>query len=579
MEVINDVKPQMLGVAVGELDLWEPINTNHLQGSVESSTDATAGLFNHLDLTKRYSSTIDEEADEFAKYYEATMIEVPVGIRVDPVVVGLDKCRVTDSPVESKTTLPYPSFSKAHSKDVPGMKDIDVDDSLGQISVDTIHLDQVQGISTGSPAAMQESEQSKFSQSPPDPSSPAQPKVKVEHENRADKARIVTDDVDVVPDTPKYVAFSNRSSANGTEPFVNLREILQTIQSEECTVENVESRTFPFLNAESWRTPESFVGDVVKDSVLMRSLDFDDFYSLVSNKNPGAITTLVKALIKFGLQVELSLYTDTKEYTPLLNILDWGDGYQELFKLLIDAGALIDNKTIDGWTPLRRAAANGFLWAVEMLVDAGVDPKRPVQCTALGTAAYRGHLEAVRYLIENVKISSTPQILRAVIPLHHACLGAQVPVVKCLLEQYRSFIDFEARYATHHIDPDVSKDTSKWSWMFSKPLTPLLHAYYNNKAFADRLEVIKLLLKHGADPTGGPEVMTGNYSLIHIAAADGQIELVKVLLQYHVKISTRTVPVFSGRTQGFTPITLAEEYGHKEVAEILRAEKKARKGK
>ena len=322
--------------------------------------------------------------------------------------------------------------------------------------------------------------------------------------------------------------------------------------------ESVKTRKFPFINAESWRSPAHFVGDVIKDSASPALLEFGDIRSLVSDKDPKIITTLVEAMIKTGLRLD-----DSYGQIPLFNILNsWGDRYQDLVKLIIDPGAQIDTVNNHGQTPLTRAAGKGYVWAVEMLVDAGANPKGTPLVSPLNEASYYGRLEVVRYLIE--KVNCPPGLINrdGATPLHRACLGAQVQVVKYLLERCRLSVDIEARTGGL-----FSQDNGH-----SMNASPLIDAYVNKQAFADRLEVIKVLLEHGAQTTVSRGPLSGNWSLLHHAAKDGKIELVKVLLQYPVKISTRSVPVF-----GSNPISLAEARGHKEIVELLLAEKKARK--
>ena len=612
-EVIEEVSPQKPVVVVAKPDFREPAEETRIQAPVRSSPKAAAGPSDSLNLLSKLDpSTIGEKTEEFPNKYDARG-QVPLETPVESVWAELYKSSITTSPAASKAVSTYPFFSQAHSEEVIGRRDLDDDDSLGHISPDATDIDQVQGSSTEGSSAQKDSEQSNNVQSPPIWPPPIPPKVMLGHEERAEKAdanagdmiaelspahtsampqnpanrvsstpslsssgeaslstRSRSSSLEVRPGTPRDVAPYDPSGAKGAGTIVNLQE-LPTISSEERSMDRVETRDFPFLNAESWRSPGQFVRDVIKDSILMHDLKFDDFRGLVSDKDPTTITALVKEMIEIGLPVHSTiLYTDADGYTPLYNILDWGDGYQQLYKLIIDAGAPVDIECHFGGTALIRAARMNHVWAMEMLIAAGADPYRQARLSPLGEAAAGGQLDAVRHLVEHVKCDpgqvTVGGFVDGATPLHCACLGAHVPVVAYLLEHCRAAIDLEARY------------TCKWgSSVCPARATPLMHAYLNDKPLADRLAVIALLLAHGADPSGGPEVRTGNRSLLHFAAADGHIELVRLLLRYEVKVGTRSVPAFSGRLLGGTPISLAEEKGHAKIVELLRAAKK--KGK
>jgi ribosomal protein S18 acetylase RimI-like enzyme len=76
------------------------------------------------------------------------------------------------------------------------------------------------------------------------------------------------------------------------------------------------------------------------------------------------------------------------------------EGYTELVKLLLDAGADIEAKDKYGYTALIRAASNGYTEVVKLLLDAGADieAKKENGDTALIRAASNGHTEVVKLL-------------------------------------------------------------------------------------------------------------------------------------------------------------------------------------
>jgi len=68
------------------------------------------------------------------------------------------------------------------------------------------------------------------------------------------------------------------------------------------------------------------------------------------------------------------------------------DGDIERAKSLIDAGADVNARDIDGWTPLMYAALNGHTEIVELLIESGADvnAKGALRGTALLLAAAKG---------------------------------------------------------------------------------------------------------------------------------------------------------------------------------------------
>ena len=83
----------------------------------------------------------------------------------------------------------------------------------------------------------------------------------------------------------------------------------------------------------------------------------------------------------------------------LIEAIEKGD--IEAVKQHLAAGADVNAKDIDGWTPLRKAAWHGRKEIVELLIDNGADvnPQDVNGWTPLHQAARNGHKEIAELLI------------------------------------------------------------------------------------------------------------------------------------------------------------------------------------
>ena len=572
------------------------------RGSITSVPDETGKDSN----TKETSKT------------DQTLIETAMDIEVQPPVAVLSKPSVAASTSGSPMTTPFPLFSRDRRTQTLSKGMPNGDAVWGQTSSTVGDNDQMQSSSSGDMLTREVPEKSQTIPSLPERQPPISPKMTTEHRKSIEisnteenNALVVAEKVSATPDalpwmtasevtsmptlTPNARAASisslsstdatlassehrhlvDTSGMNGIGEWTN--EETQTNSSREGgkegggegdakgSDENTKIRRFPSIKAQSWHSPEQFIVDVIKDSNLIQYYEAEDLSRLISERDPQSITTLVVRMIGDDLPINTDVYTDDG-LTPLAHVLNWGDGYQALFELMVDAEALIDKKSLS-LSPLMLAVAGGHLWAVKYLFDAGVGPNG---WSAVSLAAQYGRLGVVKYLIEEANYSLSQETENSETVLHRACKFAQLSVVKYLMENCRKSVNIEARC----IDDTSTSDIPS---IREARQPPIMHAYFNKQPFPDRLEVIKVLLEHGANPNGGQEVMTGNWSLLHYAASRGQIELVELLLKYPVKISTRTFPVFAGSLLGETPITLAKEFGHMEIVRLLQAAKKARK--
>jgi uncharacterized protein len=181
-----------------------------------------------------------------------------------------------------------------------------------------------------------------------------------------------------------------------------------------------------------------------------------------------------------------------------------------------------------GNSPVLLAAYAGRTDLVMLLTRAGAQ-------LDVFEAAATGSLERVRSLL-----AQKPDLIRQFshdgwTPLHLAAYFGHADLVALLLERGASLSTVS--------DNGIG-------------VTPLQSALS-----ARRLEAARLLLEHGADVNdGGKE---GGYYPLHYAAFFGSVELAELLLSHGARTDVLT-------SDGLTPLAMAEQKGHQEVAELLR---------
>jgi ankyrin repeat protein len=105
----------------------------------------------------------------------------------------------------------------------------------------------------------------------------------------------------------------------------------------------------------------------------------------------------VKMLLNEGADVNTR---DINGRTPLHYAA--ARGHLDTVKFLVDRGADVNTRNVDGWTPLHEAAAWGHLDVVEFLLDRGADvnAKNIYGWTPLHYAAAWGHLDIAKLLLD-----------------------------------------------------------------------------------------------------------------------------------------------------------------------------------
>lgn len=173
-------------------------------------------------------------------------------------------------------------------------------------------------------------------------------------------------------------------------------------------------------------------------------------------------------------------------------------GHGEVVRLLIDRGAEVTVANKDGWTPLHEAASRGHLKVAEILLGTGTDP---------AVTSHTGKS-----------------------PLWLAASNGHVEVARLLVK-----------------DTDL-ESASEDGW------TPLFAAARNL-----HLEAMRLLLDQGADPA---TTNKDGWTPLHEAAFHGQPGVAQLLLDKRANLDVRN-------SLGWTPLHAAAWKGHSEMVRLL----------
>lgn len=226
-----------------------------------------------------------------------------------------------------------------------------------------------------------------------------------------------------------------------------------------------------------------------------------------------------------------------------------GDGHAPLHiasdpsvvKALLDIGADVNITTEEGDTPLHIASANGSMEVVKILYqhNAGINVKNKEGNTPLMNAVIYSQLPVATYLLFS---GADPRIKNknSWTALHYAAEGAKCDELffDCV-EMITILINAGAGVNERDIDG----------------FTPAFVA-----AISDRLVLLKVLVKHGADLNLKG---TRGAGIIHEVAYRGNIEVVSYLLDQGVDVNSKDFE------NGWTALHYAVQRGRRRVVSLL----------
>ena len=462
------------------------------------------------------------------------------------------------SPLGDKISVPYPSFSRAHSKEA--VRPVENDTRLQQNTMEPkpIGVARVEGLGLGS--------ENRVTQGVTTETRLSLPRITMHQEAMLDDLEVdVVERDDTAGDAKISVAEmtaallasrSRRTSAASDMPrFGRSSEAVSPFSDKAQSLKGWQTiglvKNLPVLGPLSWAQPSHLLTDVKSDHSFMAYLqsNYKDCYDVLSVSTLEHITPLVEMLLRNGLKLDTWDYVDQEGIGPLFRILDWGEKYQSLFKLMVNSGANLNYETVDGRSPLSQAAGYGYVWAIKILVDAGADLRKQTRRIALVDAAENNHLDTVKYLIGTHEAEPDLKGADGRTALRAASINGHVEIINYLLKTCRNDIDIENKVNEQSILYDACT--------------------------AGRTEVVRVLLDHGADPNATSGVKTGKWTPLIKAVQASNIEIVQALIDHHAKILAKTLPFVSGAGPGgTTAMKEAKKGGNSRMIEYLDGELK-----
>lgn len=299
----------------------------------------------------------------------------------------------------------------------------------------------------------------------------------------------------------------------------------------------------------------------------INQLNEQDYTPLIYSLKHFENVELVKSLLEKGADVN-----DARGYhTPLYEAINLGNS--ELVKLLLEWNADVNQPTKYRDTPLGVAIRNKNTELVKLLLEGGANVNQDVayKRTALCRAIQQGDGELVQLLLDKGADVNKESGIPAKTPLLHADAMGRDDLVAILLEK----------------GADVKQE-----WPGKDALAQVLYDAVNQSD----IETIKKFAKQNVEWFSIP-LIEGGFTLMHLAAAIGDIRVLNVLVGYEVDVNIsdneNSTPLHQaacfGRNDfvkkllsagakvnvsdkmGSSPLHLASQYNNAEVAKTLLA--------
>lgn len=176
-------------------------------------------------------------------------------------------------------------------------------------------------------------------------------------------------------------------------------EVIKILLEAGADVNSIDNSKFNALTLAAWRGNKEVV-EILLNFKAKLPEDSNVLNELVSSSVQKGILRLFKIVIDTGF--------DVKKLPILLNDAASG-GSKEMIQILIDQGLKINDKDINGWTPLHYAAWNGREEAVQMILQNGgdVNVRNLAGQTAYNIAEWKGN-EKLKQILVSMNAEQSP---------------------------------------------------------------------------------------------------------------------------------------------------------------------------
>jgi len=277
------------------------------------------------------------------------------------------------------------------------------------------------------------------------------------------------------------------------------------------------------------------------------------------------LTPLIPDLLNDGYDI------DSQDFTHGLTALMYACqvGYVETVKLLLDLGASVNVRSVNGTTALFEAVSGGHTDSVELLLKKDLDINAVyaghTQRTVLMIAARNGAEEVVRCLLQRVDMDINAVDASGSTALVLAAAEGHTSVVSLLLDD--EGIDIHASDHQGRLALIIAADggfQAVVEQLLAKGAAALLAAHHGftgiqRAVLQGHVFVVETMVAHGADIR--PLDSLGK-SLLHDAALTGSSEIVRLLLRNGLDPNARC-------HQGYTPLHYASLLHKPSVTKVL----------